>query len=289
MTLDNNLFEKGARPVFDSKVYDFVRSVSSECWNESTTIMSFTNKEQFKDLYKKHINMYNYSKLDGIDAFSNTYVTDGVTGAFMDWYAFYGIKNIYVLKGEYPFHYRNGCHLIDRVEDMPSSKVLILSLPFSATGNVHNEYKNIIQHCEQNNITVLLDCAYLNVSALGTIDVSSKCIKSISTSLSKVFATGMNKIGLMFNRDTVESPVKQLDEWHYLNHHSMILHTMLLNKFGMSYIYDKYVSRQDKIIKSYSLQKSNTLLFGISNDTKWSKYSRDGIINRVCISKILQY
>ena len=43
----------------------------------------------------------------------------------------------------------------------------------------------------------------------------TSCIKSIATSLSKVYATGMNKIGIKFDRHEVDTPVKQLNDWYY--------------------------------------------------------------------------
>ena len=289
MNIDLEKLDKGARPIFDEEIYNFVKSNASDCWNEPTNIMTFTDKEAFKTLYKAHISAYKHTQLVGLDKYTNSYVVDGVTGAFMDWYSIYGIDNIYVLKGEYPFHQRNGCTQVNSVYNVPENKVLILSLPFSATGNVHNDYNKIMQVCELKNITVLLDCAYLNISALGDIDINYECVQAVSTSLSKVYATGMNKIGLLFYKNSIQSPVVQLDEWHYLNHHSMVMHSELLKAFNVNYVFDKYVSRHSEVCTQLGLQKSNTLLFGVSNDAKWSNYSRGGVINRVCISKILQY
>ena len=135
----------------------------------------------------------------------------------------------------------------------------------------------------------MLDCAYLSISGIGNIDIDASCIKSIATSLSKVYATGMNKIGIKFDRHEVHTPVKQLNDWLYLNHFSMNLHLKLFDKFNLSYVYDKYLQRSIEACTSFGLDRSNTLLFGLSNDKLWSEFSREGLCNRVCISKILQY
>lgn len=284
---DLEKLDKGARPIVDSEIYDFVKSIASDCWNDSSIIMSISDKEKFKNTYIEQIKNYKYTQLSNIDNFKNCYVTDGVTGAFLDWYSLYGIDNIYVLPGEYPFHERNGCKVVDNVDKIPNDKYLILSMPFSATGNIHEEYDLIVEQCKLRNITLLLDSAYLNISALGNVDISYA--HAVSTSLSKVYSTGTNKIGILLTNESKMSPVAQLDEWHYLNHYSMNIHLKLFDKFELSYIFDKYSSKQDKVNKSLGLRNSNTLLFGISKDTKWQKYSRDGVTNRVCISKILQY
>ena len=243
----------------------------------------------FKNTYKTQLNNYEPATLVGLDKFAYTSVLDGVTGAFLDWYAQYTIANLVVLKGEYPFHKRNGCTVLEHFSQIKTGQTLILSMPFSATGNIHDDYFSIIEHCRNNKIDILLDCAYLNISDIGDIDVDASCIKSIATSLSKVYATGMNKIGIKFDREEMHTPVKQLNDWFYLNHFSMNLHLKLFDKFKLSYVYDKYIQRSSEACTSFGLDRSNTILFGLSNDNIWSEFSREGLCNRVCISKILQY
>ena len=287
--MDKTHLQTGARPIFDKPIYDYVREISADCWNEPTTIMAFADIELFKNTYKTQLNEYAPAKLLGLDKFAYTSVIDGVTGAFLDWYAQYTIENLAVLKGEYPFHKRNGCTVLEHYTDIKKGQTLILSTPFSATGNIHDDYYSIIEHCNNNKIDVLLDCAYLNISGIGDLNIDDPCIKSIATSLSKVFATGMNKIGIKFDREDLQTPVKQLNDWYYLNHFSMNLHMKLMNYFNLSYVYDKYLQRSEEAVSSFNLNRSSTLLFGLSNDNLWSEFSREGLCNRVCISKILQY
>lgn len=287
--MDKVHLQTGARPIFDKEVYDFVREVSADCWNEPTTIMALADVDLFKNTYITQLNEYEPSTLLGLDKFAYTGVLDGVTGAFLDWYTQYTIGNIVVLKGEYPFHKRNGCKVLEHYSDIQSGQTLILSMPFSATGNIHEDYYSIIEHCNNNKIDVLLDCAYLNISGIGEIDIDTPCVKSVATSLSKVFATGMNKIGIKFDRNEIPTPVKQLNDWKYLNHFSMNLHIKLLTNFKLNFIYDKYLQRSSEACTSFGLDRSKTLLFGLSNDNIWSKFSREGLCNRVCISKLLQY
>ncbi len=287
--MDKTHLQTGARPIFDKEIYDFVRDVSADCWNEPTTIMAFSDIDLFKNTYITQLNEYEPSTLLGLDKFAYTGVLDGVTGAFLDWYAQYTIGNLVVLKGEYPFHKRNGCKVLEHFTDIKQGQTLILSMPFSATGNIHEDYFSIIEHCNNNKVDVLLDCAYLNISGIGDINIDTPCIKSVATSLSKVFATGMNKIGIKFDREECQTPVKQLNDWYYLNHFSMNLHIKLMDKFKLSFIYDKYIQRSREACTSFGLDRSKTLLFGLSNDNLWSEFSREGLCNRVCISKLLQY
>ena len=79
---DLEKLDKGARPIVDNEIYNYVRHVASDCWNDSNIIMSISDKQEFKYQYLNQIKSYQHSHLDGIDQFKNCYVTDGVTGAF---------------------------------------------------------------------------------------------------------------------------------------------------------------------------------------------------------------
>ena len=277
---------KGARAIFDSNVYNFVKSC--DLWNSNDESMTYANVNKFVSTYKLKLSEYKYSQLQGLGKYKFVNVVDGVTGAFLDWYITFGIKNIFVLKGEYPFHKANGCKEVDTVYQVPMYKTLILSLPFSATGNVHENFYEILETCVDRKINLLIDCAYLNISSIGKINIDCIQIQSIATSLSKVYNTGSNRIGLQFNRYDKNSPYKELNNWSYLNHHSINLHTQLLNKFKLSYTLEKYQQTQKTICNKYNLDKSDTVIFGLSNAEKYNSYNRSGIINRICISKEIQ-
>lgn len=287
--MDKNfkLITQGARAVFNPEIYQYVKSISAELWNEPNSVMTYADLDEFKNKYINMIKQYKHSKFLGLDDFKNTIVTDGVTGSFLDWYITYGKQNLVVLRGEYPFHERNGIQVIDSYRELQSGQTLILSTPFSATGNIHDDYDSIIRWCNKNSINVLIDAAYLNISGIGELSMSHTCIKSIATSLSKVYNTGMNKIGLMFNKDQIDSPYKQLNDWSYVNHHSINLHNMVMEKFDLSYVYDNYKDKQIDFCIKLDLLASSTVIFGLSTEDKWKQFNRSGIVNRLCISKEL--
>ena len=277
----------GARAVFNPEIFQYTKTVSAELWNEPNNVMAFADVDDFKNNYIDMIKEYKHSKLLGLDDFKDTVVTDGVTGAFLDWYIQYGIENLVVLQGEYPFHERNGIKVVDNYTDIQKGQTLILSTPFSATGNMHNDYYSIMEWCNSNSINVLIDAAYLNISGIGEVPISQKCVKSVATSLSKVYNTGMNKIGLKLNKERTQSPYKQLNDWSYVNHHSINLHNKIMKKFNLSYIYDNYKDKQIDLCTELDILASSTVIFGVSTDDKWKEFNRSNLINRMCISKEL--
>ncbi len=279
------MFIKGARAIFDNEVYQYIKDVASELWNDPDHNMTFSDVEEFKTKYVSKINEYKHSKLLGLEHFKHTMVTDGVTGSFLDWYIEHGKDNLVVLKGEYPFHERNGIKVLEHFTQIEKGKTLILSLPFSATGGIHSNYFSILEWCGSNDINVLIDAAYLNISGIGEIPILHKSIKSVATSLSKVYNTGMNKIGIRFDIEKPNTPTQQLNDWSYVNHHSINLHSSLMDKYSLSYIYDKYKDSQIDICNQEGMLASETVIFGLSTDDKFKEYNRAGIINRVCLSK----
>ena len=64
--------------------------------------MAICDVDLLQNIIKPQLNEYAPSKLLGLDKSAYTSVLDGVTGAFLDWYAQYNIANLAVLKGEYP-------------------------------------------------------------------------------------------------------------------------------------------------------------------------------------------
>ncbi len=279
------MFIKGARAIFDEEIYQYAKSIAPSIWNDSTDNMTFADTEEFKEKYINGINSYKHTKLLGLEHFKNAMITDGVTGAFLDWYIEYGKDNLVVLKGEYPFHERNGVEVVEHFTEIKKGKVLIISLPFSATGGLHSNYFSILEWCGSNDIKVLIDAAYLNISGMGEIPVLHKSIKSVATSLSKVYNTGMNRIGIKFDIEKSDTPTQQLNDWSYLNHHSINLHNSLMDKFSLSYIYDKYKDLQVDICNKAGALVSETVIFGLSTDDKYKEYNRSGITNRLCLSK----
>ena len=60
---------------------------------------------------------------------------------------------------------------------------------------------------------------------------------------------------------------------------------MIMRKFDLSYIYDKYKDLQVDICNNSNLRASETVIFGLSTDEKYKEFNRSGIINRICLSK----
>ena len=61
-----------------------------------------------------------------------------------------------------------------------------------------------------------------------------------------------------------------------------------MSEFSINYLWEKYRDLQKEVCSELGAVSSDTLLFGLSKDEKYKMFSRSGVINRLCITKILE-
>lgn len=247
-------------------------------WNKQD-VGAFANK------YKTWIQSSKYARVIGLDNF-NHYVTDGVTGAFADFEKSYPLLQSVVFRGEYPYHRDTGAVRLESVDELKTGQKLYISYPFSAHGMVYEHYEDVIATCEKLNIPVFIDCAYFGSCVFPDLLLDKSCIKFVAFSMSKAFATGRCKIGLCFTKET-NTYMALLNEYSYVNHISMGIHTKIMDKFSPDYMCDKYRTKQLDICEKFGLMPSNTVFLAYSYDTVHKGFDRDGTVSRFGISDLL--
>ena len=273
-----------AKPIVDRDVVNTLSDVS--LLNDSSDNPLVFHQEQFKTQYDSWIKSSENFKVLELDTFKNRYITNGVTEAFNDFY--YLNKNLYVLSGEYTYHEDLGITVVEDVYHIPSYSALIISYPFSASGNVHHSWDRIINVCEERNIKIFIDCCFFGISKVPDLDLSSRAITHVAFSLSKTFSTGSIRTGILYTRCDDVTPLKvQNDHW-YTQMAGQAYHSKLLDKFSPDYIYNKYHDKQLEYCRQNDLEPSDTVIFAISTDKEYKYFDRGGYVNRMCISYVLQ-
>lgn len=254
---------------------------------EYDLVAKWHNIETFIETYKNWIITSKNNCVTGLNNLS-AYVTDGVTGAFSDFEKSYKHLETCVFRGEYPYHHTLGIKSIDNLKELSKQNKLIISYPFSAHGNKHEHFDDIIDYCNLCDIPVFLDMAFFGTCANVNIDVHQPCIKFVAFSLSKTFVTGFCRTGICFTNEQ-NIAMKLINEYYYVNHVSLGMHTNLLKNFSADYVYNKYRSKQIKICNEIDFEPSDTVFLGYSftNKTFGKKYSREGYVNRVGLNYVL--
>lgn len=246
---------------------------------------------EFLENYREWIQSSNGNRVIGIKEFPHMCFTNGTTEAFDKFYAKYSTRRFRFFKGEFVYHRlscRNNNYKWAYIENekLDKNDVVIISLPFSDTGNKHIHLESILDNCNTLDIPVLLDCAYFGVCSNINIDLTYPCIKEVTFSLSKTFYSAYLRIGMRLSREDDDDPLFVTNKMGYVNRVSAQIGLSLLKNFSPDYIYNTYRDRQLEYCKILEVEPSNCVLFGVGNK-KWHDYNRDGDTNRLSFHKYL--
>ena len=252
-------------------------------------------KHNFFDTYKNC-----FSKphdLNGIQEFTEACYTQGTTESFSHFYIRYQHKKrLRIARGDYFFHQMmSRLYWKDKFtwledDELREGDFLVISTPFSDTGNIYPNLDNILKKCDDLDIPVMLDMAYINIANNLKIDVSHRCIKYIVTSLSKPFPIEKHRIGIRLQR-YIQKWEDQLyvineDEYNYIPLINCHIGSQMMQKFDADYIPLKYKDKQIEICKELNVEPSSCVIFGIDHNDKFNEYNRGRDTNRLCFSMI---
>lgn len=246
---------------------------------------------RFLSLYIEWIKSTKNNTINGLEQYPYACFTNGTTESFDKFYAKHSTRRFRFFKGEFVYHRlscRNNNYDWAFLEDSTLDKndVVIISLPFSDTGNQHDQLNHVLDTCDQLDIPVLLDCAYFGICNGLDFNFTHKCVKEITFSLSKTFYSAYIRIGARFTRQDDDDPLFVTNKMGYVNRLSAQIGINLLNHFGPDYIFDKYRSRQIEYCNILNVESSSCVLFGIG-DNRWNDYNRDRETNRLSFHKFL--
>lgn len=252
-----------------------------------------TIKRQFFSTYQNFL--ISPHKLSGLEKYKHMCFTNGTTESFAHFYTRYRNKNrLRLAHGEYFYHQMIKSMFFsmrfDWLEDdeLREGDVLVLSAPFADTCNLYPNLEQILCECDEKEIPVLLDLAYINIAKNIEINLNHPCIEYITSSLSKVFPVENHRIGIRLQKEMFEDPLYVVNEtnYNYLNMCSVYLGLNMMNYFGPTYIYDKYLDAQKKYCEMLDLAPTSCVYFGLDHNNKYPEYNRGGETNRLCFSRL---
>ena len=273
-----------AKAIVDEDVIEVGSSV--DIFNDSYDFSILHDQIAFIEQYDKWIHSSKKFKIEGLDKFKNRLITNGITDAFTDFYE--TTIDLNVLRGEYTYHRDLGIPVLDTYEDIPNSGSLIISYPFSATGNVHFDWDRIMDTCKKRNVDVFIDCCLFGVAEVPRLNLNHDCITHVAFSFSKTFATGGLRTGMLYKRNIERTALQLQNEHFYTQMAGMKIHSELMKEFSPDYMCNKYRHKQIELAKELEIEPSDSVIFGISTKDKDNHFERDGYINRLCLSYALQ-
>ena len=282
----------GAQYVINTDHEQFVRhsivnAANNSClWN--TDLQKIFLEEYYAWIQKTTLN-----SIVGIDKFATKAFTQGTTEAFDKFYLKNSSRRLRYFKGEYMYHqvssrqYFNQRASFIEDNDLDSNDVVVISLPFSDTGNKHPKMTEVLQTCNEMNIPVLIDCAYMGICSEINFDLTYPCITDVTFSLSKTFPVPHLRIGMRLTRTDDDDALLVMNKTGYTNRLSMQVGLDLIRNWSVDHIVKKYKDSQLKICNDLGVVPSNSIIFGIDYKNQYPEYNRGGQTNRLCFAKHL--
>ena len=182
-------------------------------------------------------------------------------------------------------HFTNWCYLND--QELEPNDAVIISLPFSDTGNMHTDTQSVLDRCSELGVPVLIDCAFIGICANIDFDFDQPCITDIVFSLSKTFPVASLRIGMRLTRVDDDDSLLIYKKTNYTNRLGAAVGSELIGQYGVDYNYQTWADQQLEFCKQLNIVPSNTVIFGLG-DQQYQQYNRGNQTNRVCLANYLK-
>lgn len=272
-------------PMMEQLVTDTLQNLSNKIFN-------FEDTNLFLENYFKWIQSSNKNNFSGLENFKVKSYSNGTTESFDKFYLKNNTRRFRCFPGEYLYHqlaWRNyfpNWKLIDNL-DLEPNDALVISLPFSDTGNKHELTDCVMELCSDLKIPVLVDCAFFGICADINFDFSYDCISDITFSLSKTLPVSHFRIGMRLIKVDTDDSLIVSNKANYVNKLGALLGNTLIEKISPDYNWTRWVEQQHIFCDALRIQPSNSVIFGIDKN-RFPQYNRGGSTNRLCFAKYLK-
>lgn len=230
--------------------------------------ISHYTKDEFISKFEERIQQYQYVSIKGLENFEHKELIIGCQHFIDNLLLEHNIKNLQIFEHDYNYYKRLKTDIkYTTLDSLEKGKPLLIAMPFPGHLGVHNQFKNILQKCDDMDIDVHIDASWLPASFNVDYDISNKCVKSVAMSLSKAFCMGWNRIGIRWSKQHKEN-----DSISIMNKFNMIpkvlyqIGCLYLENYALDYIIKTYKENYDKLCRELKLRPSNIIHAAFSID-----------------------
>lgn len=191
MNWDKNLITEKLHPINDAHMKKLNHNWFCESQKE-------VNYHEFIPMANQWFQSSQVNDIQGWHAFPLIDVTMGNTHYIESFILKYGWNGFQILKNEYAYYTLMGKHGVD-VADLEPNKPLIITMPHWTYCDIRPEWTDILNICEQKNIDIHIDMAWIITARDISLDLNHPCIKSFAMSMSK-YSLQWSRVGLRWSR-----------------------------------------------------------------------------------------
>lgn len=248
-------------------------------------------QDQFLTRYRQWIGETKLNSFNNLDQFPVSTFCNGTTEAFDKFYLDHCTRRFRCFRGEYMYHMASWRNYFDWafLEDgeLQPTDAVVISMPFSDTGNQHPNMQHILDRAAELNVPVLVDCAFFGICANINFDFDHPAITTVTFSLSKCYPVANLRIGMRLTRVDDDDSLLVMNKTQYTNRISAAVGLEVLNTITPDWNVERWRDAQQDICRTLGVTPSNTVIFGIDYTDKYQAYNRGGPSNRLSLSKYL--
>jgi len=280
----------GAGPVVDPDLKQAVYSIIKDCCDQDV-LDDLDVQARFLDRYQQWIRDSRGNNLQGLDQFSVAAYANGTTEGFDKFMLRHHGRRFRCFRGEYMYHpaaWRNYFPEWCRIEDAPLAEndAVVMSMPFSDTGEVHSDSVSVLDQCDRLGIPVLIDSAFFGICHDIEFNYDRPCITDITFSLSKTFPVANLRIGMRLTRQDDDDSLMVHNKTNYNNRLGAGVGLALMQKYTADYNVETWKAQQEIFCQELGVMPSRSVIFGLGG-SEFVKYNRGGSSNRLCFSRYL--
>ena len=266
---ENDLIPEWIPPLSnDKKLLEIRVDFFKNLQNKTPKYITLTY-QKFIAAFEKSIKENQSMNISGLELFNQKDVIAGCLHFIDELIMTHGLDNIQLFEGGYNYYKKINPNIkYVTLDTLQSKKPLILEYPFPKYLGEHSLYKDIIKKCNELDIDVYLDCAWLPVSWGLTLNLDEPCIKGMAMSLSKCFGLHWSRIGVRWLKNETKDSIFHQNENRMISFPNLMIGKYYLDRLPMDYLITKYQTKYYKICEELSLKPSNIILASYSLDNK---------------------
>lgn len=277
----------GAETVFNPSSEIEISKMIMTCATEGA-LYNKNIQDEYIRAYRKWIMLSTF--IFGLEQFPVAAYSNGTTESFDKFYLKHHTRRFRCFKGEYMYQAacgRNYCPSWKFLDDEKIDKndAVVISYPFSDTGDEHPNMKLILNQCRLLHVPVLIDCAFFGLTSKTIIDLYHPAITEVTFSLSKFLPVSHLRIGIRFSKTDDDDTLLISHKHGYINRLGAGVGLKIFEKYTPDYNYRKYQFLQKEFCSQLGLTPSPCVIFGIDKNNLYPEYNRGYISNRLCFSK----
>lgn len=247
------------QPLSDNRLELIQKEILSGNINASTDDSVYND---FKTEAEKIVVNSKLNSIKGLETFTRKDICIGCTQFIDNLYMQGPVQSI---RNDYRYHERLGLGYIRDVGDLIPEVPLIIAMPFPQTGSIHSEMDEILKECEQKNISVHIDGAWITCSKGVSFDLSHTSIRSFAFSLSKGLGLGWNRIGLRWSKDVKSDSISIMNDFHMNNRALVMIGLHYVRELPVDYLWNTHKKNYHKVCQDFNLEETNSIYLALRN------------------------